>query len=707
MAKSRDYEAYKAKQAEISRERALAGRDIAPLPKVRRPKLKADCRKSFRLFCEKYLANHFPLAWSDDHLHSIARLETTVLEGGQFAFAMPRGSGKTTLCQAAAVWSVCYAHRRFVVLIGATETHAEELLDAIRIELETNDELLADFPEVCYPIRSLEGIANRANGQLIDGERTRMSWTSKELVLPTVKKSKTSGIVLRVAGITGRIRGMRAGTAKGESIRPDLVIVDDPQTDESARSPAQNDYRERVLSGAVLGLAGPKTKIAAAMPCTVIAPGDMADRILDRDRNPQWHGERAKLVYSFPTNEKLWDEYARIRRESMRNGGNGSEATEFYRQHRHDMDSGAMVGWLERFNGDELSALQHAMNLKIDKPHAFAAEYQNEPIDEVNRSELPELKPDDVAKRLNGLERYVVPRECDRLVSMIDLGGKVHWYVVLALNDRFGGSIIDYGTWPKQNKAYFAASDARPSLENVYQNYEETARVYAGGMELVSSICGRTYPRDGGGEYTIERCLIDSGWLPDPVFRLCRESRFTSLLLPSKGYSITENGRPMSEWGQKPGERLGHNWRITPQTGGGRGRLCVFDPNAWKTFAVERLLTPMGSDSSISLYGKQSHVHQLIADHFCAEYRERKEGRRTVDVWRMKPMRTDNHLWDCLVGSVVAASVQGLEWTTAALAGQFNPPASRPKIKLSELQRQKREQREREKYGNLNSRGMR
>jgi hypothetical protein len=40
-------------------------------------------------------------------------------------------------------------------------------------------------------------------------------------------------------------------------------------------------------------------------------------------------------------------------------------ATEFYREHREEMDAGAVVAWAERFNKDEISAVQNAMNLKL------------------------------------------------------------------------------------------------------------------------------------------------------------------------------------------------------------------------------------------------------------------------------------------------------------------------------------------------------
>lgn len=125
--------------------------------------------------------------------------------------------------------------------------------------------------------------------------------TAKEIVLPTIADSPASGAIIKVAGITGRIRGMKFKKFDGSSVRPSLVVLDDPQTDESARSLSQCANRESILAGAVLGLAGPGKKISGIMPCTVIRPGDMADNILDRDKHPEWNGERTRMAYYRPT----------------------------------------------------------------------------------------------------------------------------------------------------------------------------------------------------------------------------------------------------------------------------------------------------------------------------------------------------------------------------------------------------------------------
>ena len=41
----------------------------------------------------------------------------------------------------AAIWAMAYGHREFVVIIGASEGAALEMLDSIKTELEVNEHL--------------------------------------------------------------------------------------------------------------------------------------------------------------------------------------------------------------------------------------------------------------------------------------------------------------------------------------------------------------------------------------------------------------------------------------------------------------------------------------------------------------------------------------------------------------------------------------
>jgi hypothetical protein len=102
---------------------------------------------------------------------------------------------------------------------------------------------------------------------------------------------------------------------------------------------------------------------------------------------------------------------------------------------------------------------------------------------------------------------------------------------------------------------------------------------------------------------------------------------------------------------------IGQNWRMPNVHGKRTVRHVVFDTNFWKSFVHARLAVPMGDKGCLSLYGDHPDQRRLFAEHLTAEYRVKTEGRgRTVDEWKMRPERGDNHWLDCLVGCAVAAS---------------------------------------------------
>ncbi len=673
------YEKKKERERERNAEDSASGRDIAPLPEVVNPLRKQACERNFRLFCESYFPDTFALDWSDDHLTVIGQIETSVLDGGLFATAMPRGSGKTSLSECACIWAAVYGHRDFLTLIGADEGHATQMLDSVKTELEMNERLQEDFPEAVYAIGRLEGIAHRCNGQLYKGERTHIGWTAKEVVLPTIPGSKASGVVIKVAGITGGLRGMKFKRPDGKTVRPSLVVVDDPQTDGSANSPSQCETRERILAGAVLGLAGPGKKIAGIMPCTVIRSGDMADNILDRHKHPDWNGTRTKMVYAFPAAEKLWEEYGRIRADGLRAGDGGKAATEFYRENREAMDAGARVAWPSRFNHDELSAVQNAMNLRLRDERAFFAEYQNEPLPE-EESRGDDLTPDQVMNKINRLRRGLVPIGCNRLTAFVDVQASLLWYVVTAWEDDFTGYVIDYGAFPDQKRSYFTLRDAKIPLSAVVKNAGLEGLIMGGLESLTARICGREWERDDGAGLKVERCLIDANWgsSTDTIYQFCRQSAHSGVVMPSHGKYVGASSVPMREYTRRPGDRSGLNWRLPNVQGKRSVRYAVYDTNFWKSFVHSRLSVAMGDRGCLSLFGDKPETHRMLADQLCSEYRVRTEGRgRTVEEWKLRPERPDNHLLDCLVGSAVAASIQGVT------LAEVRPRAAAPKARLT------------------------
>jgi hypothetical protein len=86
----------------------------------------------------------------------------------------------------------------------------------------------------------------------------------------------------------------------------------------------------------------------------------------------------------------------------------------------------------------------------------------------------------------------------------------------------------------------------------------------------------------------------------------------------------------------------------------------------------------VGDAGCLSLFGTQPAEHRLLAEHLTSEYFVETQGRgRTVQEWRIRPQHPDNHWLDCLVGSAVAASMQG-----CVLAGMPTPvPVRRRRVR--------------------------
>lgn len=681
-------EAYaKKKQGQARRDSQASKehREVGPLPPVANPERRAACERDLLLFNSTYFPRRFPLPWGHDHLEFIGDLQRILTEGGQQAESLPRGTGKTTLCETAGIWAIAYGHRRFLVLLGATQGKADELLDNVKGEIETNTTLAADFPELCHCVVRLEGINHRAAGQLLDNVRTRIQWRGDTLRFPTITDSPSSGSIIVSEGLTGSIRGLTRRTAEGEKIRPDACIIDDPQTDDSARSPLQNDVREMLVKGTVLGLAGPGKKIAAIMPCTPIRPNDMVDRILDRGRCPEWHGRRCSLLPSMPDRLDLWDQYAELLREGLRRDPpDREEANEFYIENREDMDRGAVASWDARFDPDQVSAIQYAMDIFLLNPRVFAAEYQCRPILDNNKTggALP-IDGTAVMQRVNKVPRGELPPECTRITAGVDVQQEIIYWLVTGWDERFGGHILDYGTFPKQSLSQFTAADPDNPLSVAFPGSALEARVYAGLETVAAEVLGRQWPRFGGGDPArIERALVDSGYLTDTIHQWARQTAAAAIVTPAKGQFVGAKKTPFSDWKPQPGERWGNAWRLKAAPTA-RGRLAILDTNYWKSWLAERLRSEAGTPGAMFLFGGNPAVHSMFADHLTAEFPVRQtEGSRTVDEWELHPGRPENHWFDCLYLAAAAAAVSGLKWSSS---GAPEPPRSNTPIDPAEL----------------------
>jgi hypothetical protein len=123
---------------------------------------------------------------------------------------------------------------------------------------------------------------------------------------------------------------------------------------------------------------------------------------------------------------------------------------------------------------------------------------------------------------------------------------------------------------------------------------------------------------------------------------------------------------PLSDAGAK-GDKVGLQWRVGRIGTAKDQRSAIYDTNFWKSFVAARLRMQLGDPEALTLHKGD---HELLLEHLTAEFPVRTEARgRVVDEWQMQPGR-DNHWFDCLVGSAVAASIAGVQPTASEAGGR-------------------------------------
>lgn len=653
--------------ARIHREDNAKTSSIGVVPAVKDPARKENCRADLHKFLVTYFPNSIGLTpLSADHARVIERLQLAILGWGRVCNAIYRGAAKSTISERAALWAVLYGYRRFVVLFGADSVASAENLHSIKGELYDNDLLYEDFPEVCHAVRALDDKPQRARSQHHKGVLTGIEWTAERVKMPSVADNLAGGAVIATRGITAGFRGLKAKLKDGTVLRPDFVILDDPQTDACASSPTQVRKVLATLRKGIAKIGGHRRGLAMVMNATVIEENDAVDQVLN---DPSWQAERIPLVKAWPAaHETLWlGRYAELRRSYDRDDPEGQQrahraATAFYAGNRADMDAGGVVSWESCYKADEgeLSALQHAYNALIDDgPEAFASEYQQQPLP---RQELdPDaVTPDEVSRKLNGLPRGRAPLWASRVTAFIDVQETLLFYAVCGWSDEFSGAVLAYGTYPDQGRAYFTLRDAKKRLAQATGVDGVEAQVHRGLTTLGESLLGASWEREDGAAVKVERLLVDAGHMDATIKNWVRSQGRGDVILPSFGRYYGARKAPIGEWVKKEGERVGQDWILRKASGPHLGKTLIFDSNRWKTFLAARLRVAYPGAGSLTLYGKDPAQHRMLADHLTSEkVTQVSADGRTVGEWELLPSR-DNHWLDCVVGCAVAASTLGV-----------------------------------------------
>lgn len=642
------------KQAELMARKRAGERDIQ-LPKCKNPERRAACEKDIPLALRTYFPEIFYNPFSPDQLEMIAAIERCARYGGRKAIAGPRGYfGKTTITTCTVLLLVLMGVVRFPLIVQATGPAAKRTLRNMKTQLRFNELLAEDFPEVCVLARYVGSAPARANGVTVNGgQEVNMLWRDDFILLPTIAGSKSSGAVLCTTGITGEIRGLNV-----ESRRPDMVIIDDVDTRESATSEIQTKQIELTIEQDIAGLAGPGKTMATIMLCTCINRQCIAYQYTDPKIKPAWHGVRYKMLVNLPRNTEWWDKYLSDRIAGMSTGEDpdGRRPHARYVAERALADDGAIISNPYAFIGEQLpdgsqveeSALQHCYNRIADAfkegedgwQH-FLTEYQNDPPDE-NEQEGTQITQRVVAKRISGLGQCELPAGDFKLVAMMDVGNNVCYFTESAWTNGAIGHITDYGTFDVQQSRDQQTLDL--ALLRVFHDWRTKllAKYQIDGQTRIPDIV-----------------LIDSGdgHHTNAVYQFCREAG--PPFFPSKG---------MKDGWRAPKHAInrGDHWALVPQDDRFRTRLVEFESTYWKQYTHQRFLTPSFDDN-------QRRRDGSLAIFVCPEHIEFVKRRREYthqivgEVWGIKKQGArpgwittgKNHFLDTTAGNCLGANILG------------------------------------------------
>ena len=614
------------------------------IPECKNPKRREACLADPERFLRTYFEDRYRLAFEKDHHHIIASVVSIAEKGGREAIAAPRGRGKSETVKGMLCYVALKGLSRFMLPIAATTALGERLYQDFKRKLATNELLLEDFPEVCWPVRCLEGAPQRAAKQHVDGELTKIVWTGDYISLPHVPGSPYGGVKMSYYGLDAAFRGVNI-----DGDRPDFILIDDPETKESAKSQLQIDDRESILDRDIAGLVSQDGHMGIVVLTTVQNCYCLSSKLTDPKIKPAFNGKRFGLIESWPTNLEMWDEYISTRRANQETGDKyGLGAVGYYLANREAMDAGVVmltshVNQIEDDAGNPTihSAIQQAYNKIADTNlAAFKTEYQNDP-DPQEEPDTVGLTAGKVASRISGFLQGTMPTETEHITVGLDIGKYYSHWAKVAWHGNAIGHVIDYGVMETPGMA--TATDSKAVMAAL----------------LPALLQWRT---DINADGKLDFSLVDAGDYTDAVYEFVRQVGGNPFAA-SKGWDA---GR--FRIGKEAPDRRPFIEAYASKLQTERLWLYNINTEHWKQWVHERFATATFdenerfNDGSLSLFAAPGDRkrHLSFSHHIVAE--ERREiftpGKGLVRKW--VTLSKNNHYLDALALACAAAGCLGV-----------------------------------------------
>jgi predicted phage terminase large subunit-like protein len=256
--------------------------------------------------------------------------------------AYPRGFAKTTCVQLGIMYSCANGLDEFIVLIEKTYTEAAEVLEVVREEMQTNDEILRVY-----------------------GDLTKINPKGLEQgnIKDTAGDFFVNGVRLRGKGFDTPIRGL-----KSRHSRPTRVILDDIESDEHIDNVEQRaKYLNSYIKGVIPAIDNDIGVIK--MFGTILHDDSLLNTLIKNHKGKvyaAWDKDKNLLWPSNWTVEKL-----EKKREEMRisDKGDSSFYQEYFNEPLNDDDAVFRVEMFRYFNAlqwEELKKKPHRIYTMVD-----------------------------------------------------------------------------------------------------------------------------------------------------------------------------------------------------------------------------------------------------------------------------------------------------------------------------------------------------
>ena len=343
-------------------------------------------------------------------IQALNEMDFALNQSRPYNIELPRGTGKTTACTMAVLYLLATGRRKFCVIVSQNARSAGNVLkDIWRPIAEKDTDFAHDFPEVCLPFQVCDGAYRRR--QLYKMQPTEILKNNSMIQFARLHDDKghelpTSGSVMTVRGISSGIRGLKVG-----KLRPDIVILDDLQTSETASSPEQVQKIQDIIKKDIMNLSS-KGKLAVLMTSTPLMPEDLCEKI---ENDIAWKTTKYPAIMSWPKDivenpdDGMWARYFKMYDAELADDQTHEGSLDYYKTNREKMDEGAVLFAPERFKPEDghISGLQAL----LEKRHmigdaAFSAEMQMKPH---KFSFKLDIKPRDILLKSVSTPQLVVP----------------------------------------------------------------------------------------------------------------------------------------------------------------------------------------------------------------------------------------------------------------------------------------------------------